>query len=641
MHKDTNDSVKQAGPAKLPSTPIYLPDGTGPLGAMNELESHFGAIKRMHAEVAEREAILGEQLVEMGNRRRELEQELAAVKADRAAVASEKEELQSAQADILSKLGRIDAAKRELESKTQQAAAEREQIERDHAAAKQLAEELEDRESRVQSGLLQIEAREQTIAAQARKLEAEQSAREAVVREKEIAVSQREKTAGKDAEQLRREIESLKQRLAADGDDAAGARSRAEALQQQLDSERAASESHLADVQTRLAEATAALAARDAQISNLRSELERVQDRLKEAEATLTQQAKASASAAPTPDFSKYETAIKLLTERLKKADADKQSLTQQLEHALDAAESRNAVTASSATATEYSARVQLRRARLKRYKGLLQAQARKLMHAQSALAKRQTEAEQVVSQRSRIVAAMTALQRREAEVNKQKSGSATAAMMFYAVAGLAVLLALSWAAAYKIAPATYAARAVLSGDGQGRVPSDPECIAWQQYVQSLVNDPQIIEQTAERLDRRGIGELASGGTLRAELASNLYSDISTPKSITFEIRGDNATRTEIVLDTLVGTIVGSANATRTQRPDGITAEVTQPASIGDGPINDQRLMYTGGIFAGSATLFLSCGLVIGRRLNRLKQSARSDDLIDDALSGSDEAESD
>lgn len=641
MPSETNESVKASGGGGAAPSDILSAD---PLGALNQLESHFGAIKRMHAEVAEREAKLGEQLAELAAQRQKLEAELATVSSDRQTVASEREELQRAQDDILQKLQSIDDARRELEAKARQVAAEREQAQLDRAAANQLIQELEERESHVQSTLMQVEAREQTLAAQARRQEADQSAREAVVREKEIAVAQKERAAGKDAEQLRREVESLKQKLASGGDTATAAREQVAALEAQLEQLKSESETRLADVQTRLAASTAALASRDAEIAHLKSELETIQKRVAAAEAKLAEHAKAppapaapAQAAAPAPDLSKYETAIKLLTERLKKAEGEKNALAKQLDSTLEEMETDRATSASSISKDEYTARVQSRRARLRRYKGLLQAQARKLMQAQSALAKRQSEAEQVLAQRSRIVAAMTTLQRREAEVAKQKSRSATAAMMFYATAGLAVLLALSWGAAYKLAPATYAARAVLHGDGQGRAPSDPEFVAWQQYVQSLVDDPQMIEQAAERLDRRGIAELASGGTLRQELKSTLYTDISTPKAITLEIRGDNAARTEIVLDTLVSTLVSTANGTRSQRPDGIAVAVSQPAATTDAPIKDQRLMYTGGIFATSATLFLGVGTLVGRRLGRLKRSANEDEMLDDAFGDSDD----
>ncbi|MGE3109282.1 MAG: hypothetical protein AB7G11_08890 [Phycisphaerales bacterium] len=632
MHNERNESVKADGAPHQSGAAGGAAGGPDPLGALNQLESHFGAIKKMHAEVAEREARLTEQLAELAQRREELDRQVATVNQDREALANERDSLRRAQEDIVEKLRVIDDARRDLDARAGQLSQEREQAQRDRAAAVQLSQELEEREQRVQADLLQIEAREQTMAAQARKLEAEQTAREAVVREKEIAVAQREKFAGKDADQLRKEVAELKTRLAAGGDQAESARQRTQQLADELEQLRSDSESRLGDVQSRLAEATAAIASRDAQIAHLGGELESVRAALARAESEREQARKNPGHS--TPDLSKYETAIKLLNERLKKAEAEKKSLAEQLGKALDAVEERG----NGVSGDEMSARARVRRERLRRYKGLLQGQTRKIAQAQAALAKRQAEAEQVLAQRSRIVAALASLQRREAEVAKQKSKSATASLMFYAVAGLAVLLALSWGIAYQVAPATFAARSTIKGDGQGRLPSAGELVAWQQYVQSLAQDPQIIEQTAERLDRRGIKELASGGTLRAELGSALYSDISAPGTVLFEIRGENASRTEIVLDTLISTIVSAANSTRSQRPDGISADVAVPASIGGGPVADQRLVYTGSIFGASAVLFLGMGTFVGRRLGRLKESANAVDTLDDSFTDENDA---
>ena len=126
--------------------------GTDPLAALSEMESHFGALKRMHAEVARKEVALAEQIAAATRRRGEVEKLVEEAQADRAAIELERQQLRTEQARIVADLKGIEEARKQFEAKSKDIQAEAMSLEaaRNAAAAEKarlgkLEAELEER----------------------------------------------------------------------------------------------------------------------------------------------------------------------------------------------------------------------------------------------------------------------------------------------------------------------------------------------------------------------------------------------------------------------------------------------------------------------------------------------------------------
>jgi hypothetical protein len=260
-----------------------------------------------------------------------------------------------------------------------------------------------------------------------------------------------------------------------------------------------------------------------------------------------------------------------------------------------------------------------VRRARLSNYKGLLQAQARKIVQAQAGLAKRHAECDQLMAQRGKLSLAAAELQRREQAVARAKARSSAAAIVFYCAVSLAVLSGLSWAIAKQVAPATYTARTVIEADARGRAVTEEQLAQWQQYHESMLKDPQLMEVAAERLQRRGITSVGTAPALRQTITQDLFAQSAGPGSLTIELKGAGAQKTSDILETFVTTLVSTSNASRGQRTDGIATAITKPAASDAEPLSNSRLEYTLGILGGGAVVFGASGLMICSRLQKAK----------------------
>jgi chromosome segregation ATPase len=261
-----------------------------------------------------------------------------------------------------------------------------------------------------------------------------------------------------------------------------------------------------------------------------------------------------------------------------------------------------------------------LRRDRLRRYKSLLQTQARKIVTAQSALQRRHADCEMVLTNRSRLAELAQQLARAEKKLTAGKARSGAATALMYMVVTLGIIAGLSWEVSKRIWPGTYIARCVLEADSGRRTPSADDLSQWQKDHKELLSDPRLMEMAAERMQRRGLAQTADPAGLAARLKDDMYVQSARPGSITVELRGEGAEKTALYLDTFATSFKAFADQSRDERTNDIGVTIAQAATPGAEPLMDKRIERAGGIFGGAVLAAGLAGLVIFSRLVRAKR---------------------
>ncbi len=320
-------------------------------------------------------------------------------------------------------------------------------------------------------------------------------------------------------------------------------------------------------------------------------------------------------------EIARRDEAITILRERLEQAMADAADLRTQLES--------GAVRTGGDSPSEADYR---RRDRLRRYKSMLQTQARKIMAAQAALQKRHADCELILTNRARLAELAQQLARAEKKVTANKARSGAGAAMLYIVATLTLLAGLSWEVSRRIWPGTFVARAQIDADVGRRVPKPEDLAAWQKDHTEMLRDPRLMERTAERMAQRGLPALATAPDLTERLKNDMYVQPGKAGSLTVELRGEGAEKTAMVLDTLVTSFKSFADQAREERSNDIGVVIAQAATAGSEPLFDKRLERAGGIFGGAALAAGLAGLVIWSRLVRAKKKFDHASAVEAAL---------
>lgn len=490
------------------------------------------------------------------------------------------------------------------ESAAKQAAERAEQVERDAKAATELLAESErkapealERASKAEQEARELERSLTTLRAEMEKTVADAASRVSVenVRERD-----------REIERLR---ESLNQAMSKSGD--AGA-----ALAQTL----AARDREIAELRQQLTESRsgatadpAAMEERDRTIAQLRDELEHARG------ATPT-------DASANEELLKREQAIVLLKERLEQVMAERSELAERVERQ-DAGE--ELATQDGGEPTEADLR---RRDRLRKYKSLLQGQARKILAAQNALQRRHAECETVLNHRAKLAAMAQELARVEKKVTGSKARAGTGAALLYMVATLSIIAVMSWEVSKRVWPGTYIAKAVLESDTGRRTPSAEDLAAWQSDHESLIKDPRLLEVVAERMGRRGIASMSTPVDLKSRIDRDMYVQSARPGQITVELRGEGAERTALVLDTFVTAMKSVADQMRDERSNDIGVTIAQAAASGAEPLLDKRIEKAASVFGGAALAVGLAGLVIWSRLVRAKKKFDHAQAVEAAL---------
>ncbi|MDX2018468.1 MAG: hypothetical protein SFY95_12625 [Planctomycetota bacterium] len=265
------------------------------------------------------------------------------------------------------------------------------------------------------------------------------------------------------------------------------------------------------------------------------------------------------------------------------------------------------------------------RRARLSRARKLVREQNKKIQKAGEALRGRLEQCEQILAQRAEVIGAINAVRDAQARVRKSSASRGTAALLLSVCVAFALSAAFAWALAGRLTPGMFAARVKLVAENKDRDLTAGEKSSWSADHVRMVRDPGFLNTTAERMRRRGIASLAEPADLLRFMDQRVDAQSAEPGVLTLELREEGADRAQRTLDTIASALASESNATRDRRSDGAVTAVSAAAEVVAGPLDQQRLITAGMIFAG-LTLVLGAGtLVFWSRLRKAKDQFERD----------------
>lgn len=274
---------------------------------------------------------------------------------------------------------------------------------------------------------------------------------------------------------------------------------------------------------------------------------------------------------------------------------------------------------------------IEIRTRRLKRTHELMHVQSLKIRRASDLLTRRFEQCEDLLCQRADVVAAARRVASVEKRINRRRASFRASWTVFGIVLSLSLLGGVSWVAAGLLAPATFAVRATIVADANGRELTEAELDEWQTYHEQLLGDPRLLERTAGRMKRRGIDELADAAVLGGWLDEHLAQVSVTPGRLDLELRGAGRAQTRRVLETYTSALISEANATRERRAVGLTDRLDGELTIGS-PLNTQQPVYAA-IGAGAGIVLMGVvGLVLWRKLAGVKSAFEHEEHIESVL---------
>lgn len=627
-------------------------------GAMlSDLERRRCEVEDLERQLREREAqitVAATRLEELGSeaaerssklelRAQQLEQAEArlAAQADKLNDRFEELEQQAAEARALAETCKSRAEQAEVKRDQAMSAAQslKVELERVRAAADQIDAKVASHSDQT----AQLTRRAEELESQTESLRSQLAARAdelAKARERQAEI---EAGAATQIEALTRRIETLESTQELSSDQASAATEHADALhrrivevEQDLEGvtrERArevkALEATIAALQTDIDTRTAELKERESEVGELHTSLSIATEKLRSlSEIVQNQMASGDArmSEALEKAVSNGEQLHRRVTElqrNLAQAQQERDALAGELRKLRSGA-------ASGEQATD--ATIGLRRERLKRMRVMLRDQARKVRRANQLLQDRFSQVEALLSRRAELAAAHQAIQAERSRIDRNKTRSSVAGFLLATVTTVAVLLSLSWVIAGQIKPGTYSAHAIIEASSGPRAMTAEELAEWQTFHEQMLDDPRFIDTLADMLKQRGIASLGTPGTLAAALNENLTLTSPGDGYLHFELRGEGASRTERVLETLTVAVARNANRSRGRRGDGASTIVAAPAIAKPEPIDSERVMFVGSIFGGGMALTSVLGFVLWRRMSTSKTQFERDQQLEALL---------
>lgn len=337
----------------------------------------------------------------------------------------------------------------------------------------------------------------------------------------------------------------------------------------------------------------------------------------------------------------KHESAARALTERIAAREAElgmALAEASRLRAELDqrTAESQREADVGKRAGIE-AAKLELRRARLRRQRELLAERVRQLITANEAIAARAAEFETQAAQNKQIADERAALRQRAFELDeraRQLSSSAAAsgkarptriavaAVAFASVAlGLPAIAASSWWISGMFeAPVTIAATTI------GMEPTDETRSAehiesWQGFTQEILADPRFMEVASERLRRRGHEQLGTPSDVRRRLDADLTIETPAPGELRLSLRGEGEAATRHILETVAATALTLANDGRERRLDKAVTMVINPVASTEAGEGEDRMvafaMVSGGMLGLAAMAGIGGMSIASRRAQR------------------------
>lgn len=623
--------------ARLAERERALAEQESTLGSLSEtLAAREKDVSEKSESLAQRERQAESRAAELRTQQEQAERDRTGAEALRSELESKARELASVQTEAAARAEELARAESEIEEAREDIRRQNEQLRRDKGAVEEQAQVLAARSSDAETSAI-FAGRVEQLQLQLGEAVAARAARESEVADLRDQMASLEES----LTPTRERADDFERIVAERQAELSSERARGAAALAEVRSELERREAEIADLRAaaagapspaeieKLAGAERELRSKLAESDEARGELA---DRLRTMEQSMSKRAGAGVSP---EELHKRDQAILALKQRFEEARAENESLLARLgeaERASAEAGSRSVQGASAPDAGSGGGGIAARRERLRRYKSLLQSQARKIVTAQNALQKRHADAEQILNQRAKISAAAIELARLEKRLNSSRARTGSAAIVMYSVATLGVLAVLSWGVSRQIWPGTFAARAVIQADAGGRQPTSDELSSWQAYHEELVKDPRLVEVAAERMNRRGLDALGNAPALLSRLNHDLYVQSSGKGSLTVELRGEGAGKTAIELDTFITAIKAVADTTREQRSTPLTTIIAQAATTDPEPLQSDHLTKALMLLGGSAAGVGLFGLAIWSRLARSKQRFEQSQAIESAL---------
>ena len=320
------------------------------------------------------------------------------------------------------------------------------------------------------------------------------------------------------------------------------------------------------------------------------------------------------------------------LPEQIAKRDQVIESLTEQLKELESARQARV-----HALPPEEAERERRRRERLKAMRNSLRDKASRLAQANAMIDKRQDECDQILKLRSDLVLEREALEREKTEVAKGSTKSGAGVAVLCAAIAVLILAPVSWKAAEKFAPATHLASAEISiqmRDGSAVSPDHAQ--RFKTLMTDLLADPQVTDQAATRLARRGLDRYDSAAALSAALGERLDTGFPADHTAALSFTDAGPVQSRWTLDTYVAALVSEANSRSAARLDNTTVSVTKAPESSEAVSVAPQAVAAAGIWAASSLLSFGFFLIAAIGMTKARERIRSEEaLLHSARDGS------
>jgi chromosome segregation ATPase len=271
---------------------------------------------------------------------------------------------------------------------------------------------------------------------------------------------------------------------------------------------------------------------------------------------------------------------------------------------------------------------LETRRRRLALAHQLLREQSGKLRKANEAIKRRFEQCEQILRQRADLVAARERIIEGERRIQKQNTRSKVAVILLCGTGVFGILGGLSWGLAQHLAPATFVGTAIISADGRGRDLNPAELNEWQKYHENLLSDPRFHQMAAERFSRLGVQPLAGASDVQKLVENEIKTEVVTPGQMMIHMQGKGSSRTERILNTLVGSFVSHANAAQMQRTDGAVTKTFDQTRIGREPLDNTRTYWALAFLGGGLVVVTAAAVVLWKKLSGARTKFERDTAL-------------
>ncbi|MCB9847855.1 MAG: hypothetical protein H6814_05520 [Phycisphaeraceae bacterium] len=584
----TATSEPAAGPTKDESQAVT--------SLIHAIESRLEEVRRLGEDMNHRESSMTERVVDLDRKSAELSAKMAAIDAERAQLAARESSLRD-------KSDAIERREGELRRRMEEAEARLASIEsREHALADQDAA-LHSRAQELETEATSVRDRDRSF-----------SSREQQIRDRSREIEEAEAEAAR----LREELEAERQKL--------------REMAQKLKQEHAA----LTEMKSAQLESNdRSLEDRERELAQLRASLEMERDRIEDQwrdyqtqkQNMLDGGAPALTSFEQQQQFEDREreldearTTVNSELERIEEQANALQTERESVKRARSVVEvdrDRGAAMAAIGAAMDQTLEeCRIRRERLRGVREALRVREGKLAKAREIIRGKHKECERILAMRDRITKEQEEIEAQRAAIERKADRSRVAGVLMKLVIAVAILGGLSWAVADRIAPTTDLVRATLTAQPHGGASASQEAIEeWTRLCASLAQDPRLIEETADRLKRRGVEEFGSPGPLGAYFKDSLSVDSQRPGELNVALQGPGGGATKRILETYLAAFVAIANDATAQFADQASTVVSANASADSPPLTDDRLKYAGAMWGGATLLLLIIGWALWTRL--------------------------